>query len=110
NINPDLQAETEKAPYEAAQKGLALSPHAPGNERDYIAALAKRYSSDPKADLKKLAVDYKNAMGELARKYPDDLDAATLYAESAMDLRPWALWGADGKPAEGTPDIEAVLE
>src|SRR6202022_3307004 len=44
------------------------------------------------------------------RKYPDDLDAATLYAESAMDLRPWQLWSADGKPAEGTEEIVAVLE
>jgi tetratricopeptide (TPR) repeat protein len=49
-------------------------------------------------------------MGELARKYPDDLDAATLYAESAMDLRPWKLWGPDGKPAEGTAEILTLLE
>jgi tetratricopeptide (TPR) repeat protein len=44
------------------------------------------------------------------KKYPDDLDAATLYAESMMDLRPWKLWSADGKPAEGTEEIVAVLE
>jgi tetratricopeptide (TPR) repeat protein len=49
-------------------------------------------------------------MGELAVKYPDDLDAATLYAESAMNLRPWKLWGPDGKPAEGTEEILSVLE
>src|SRR5262249_16712560 len=40
----------------------------------------------------------------------DDLDAATLYAESMMNLRPWELWSADGKPAEGTEEIIAVLE
>jgi tetratricopeptide (TPR) repeat protein len=60
--------------------------------------------------LKRLALDYKNAMGELARRYPDDLDAATLYAESGMDLHPWKLWTPDGKPAEGTPEIVAVLQ
>ena len=76
----------------------------------YIAAVAKRYSNDPKADLKQLAVDYKNAMGRLVTSYPDDLDAATLYAESAMNLRPWQLWTADGKPAEGTEEIVAMLE
>ena len=65
---------------------------------------------DPKADLKKLAVDYKNAMGELVKRYPDDLDAATLFAESAMDLRPWKFWSSDGKPAEGTEEIVATLE
>jgi hypothetical protein len=49
-----------------------------------------------RTDPKKLAIDYKNAMGELSRRYPDDLDAATLYAESMMNLQPWKLWTADG--------------
>ena len=49
-------------------------------------------------------------MGELSKRYPDDLDAATLYAESLMDLRPWRLWNANGTPAEGTEVIVAVLE
>jgi tetratricopeptide (TPR) repeat protein len=89
---------------------LSLAANAPENERAYVEALATRYSSDPKADLKKLAVDYKNAMGELAKRYPDDLDAATLYAESMMDLHPWQLWTKDGKPAEGTEEIISVLE
>src|SRR5262249_3776241 len=84
------------------QKALALAGGASAHERDYLEALSKRYSSDPHADLQKLAVDYKNAMGELVRRYPDDLDAATLYAESLMNLRPWKLWTADGKPTEGT--------
>ena len=110
NINRDVDPEREKSAYDAEQNALALAKNAPANERAYIEALAKRYSNDPKADLKKLAVDYKNAMGELMKKYPDDLDAATLYAESAMDLRPWKLWSADGKPAEGTEEIVAVLE
>ncbi len=110
NINLDVDPEREKAAFEAAQKALALAVKAPENERAYINALATRYSIDPKADLKQLAVDYKNAMGELVKKYPDDLDAATLYAEAGMDLRPWQLWTADGKPAEGTEEIVAVLE
>src|SRR5205085_334203 len=110
NINLDVDPEREKAAYEAAQHALALAAHAPARERAYIEALAKRYSNDPQADLKKLATDFKHAMGALAKQYPDDLDAATLYAESAMDLRPWQLWTADGKPAEGTEEIVATLE
>jgi tetratricopeptide (TPR) repeat protein len=110
NINLDVDPEREKAAYEAAQKARSLALKAPENERALIEALAKRYSIDPKADLKRLAVDYKNAMNEVVRRYPDDLDAATLYAESAMDLRPWQLWTADGKPAEGTEEIITVLE
>src|SRR2546423_11195820 len=92
NINLDVDPEREKAAYDAAQKALDLSAHSPENERAYIGALVKRYSTDPKADLKKLAVDYKNAMDALVKQYPDDLDAATLYAESLMDLRPLQLW------------------
>jgi tetratricopeptide (TPR) repeat protein len=110
NINHDVDPDREKSAYDAEQKALALASSAPANERAYILALARRYSNDPKADLKRLAVNYKNAMSELMRKYPDDLDAATLYAESMMDLHPWQLWSADGKPAEGTEEIVAVLE
>jgi tetratricopeptide (TPR) repeat protein len=110
NINAPVDAAQEKAAYEAVQKAVNLAAGAAEHERAYIEALAVRYSADPKADLKKLAVDYKEAMGRLARRYPDDLDAATLYAESMMDLRPWQLWSKDGKPAEGTEELVAVLE
>jgi tetratricopeptide (TPR) repeat protein len=60
--------------------------------------------------LKKLDVEYANAMRELSKHYPDDLDATTLYAESLMDLHPWKLWSLDGRPTEGTEEIVAVLE
>ena len=110
NINLDVDPEREKAAYEAAQRARALAAAAPANERAYVDALVKRYSNDPKADLKALAVQFKDAMRDLTRRYPDDLDAATLYAESLMDLRPWQLWSNDGRPAEGTEEIIAVLE
>jgi len=110
NINMDVDADHEESAYEAIRKALSLSASASESERAYIDALAKRYSNDPKADLKKLAVDYKNAMAGVARRFPDDLDAATLFAESAMDLHPWQLWTSDGKPAEVTEELVAVLE
>jgi tetratricopeptide (TPR) repeat protein len=110
NINLGVDPAREKAAYDAVQKASALAANAPENERAYIAALAKRYSIDPKADLRQLDNDYKHAMGELVKTYPDDLDLATLYAESAMDLRPWKLWTADGKPAPGSEEIVAILE
>ena len=75
-----------------------------------VAALAKRYSNDPKADLKALGRDYSVAMKSLTSKYPDDLDIATLYAESVMDLHPWKFWSHEGKPNEGTTEIVSTLE
>ncbi|HEX8089131.1 MAG TPA: tetratricopeptide repeat protein [Blastocatellia bacterium] len=110
NYNLDVDPEREKAAYDAIQRARSLAPGASEKERAYIEALAKRYSNDLKADLKKLAVDYKSAMAELVRRFPDDLDAATFYADSLMVLKPWQLWGADGKPAEGTEEIIRVLE
>ena len=109
-INLDVDLPHEKAAYEAVQKAVLLAPGATENERAYIQTLAKRYSSDPKVDLRKLDAEYANAMRELSKHYPDDLDAATLYAESLMDLHPWKLWSLDGRPTEGTEEIVAVLE
>lgn len=110
NYNLDVDPEREKAAYDEVQKAIALAARGPQVERDYAQALAARFSNDPKADYKKLALDYSQAMRELSLRYPDDLDSATLSAESLMDLRPWALWNLDGTPAPGTEEIVAVLE
>src|ERR1700739_2788913 len=109
-INLDVDPPHEQAAYEAVQKALLLAPSGTERERDYIQALAKRYSSDPKVDLRKLDAEYAVAMRGLSKHYPDDLDAATLYAESLMDLHPWKLWSLDGRPTEGTEEILPVLE
>jgi tetratricopeptide (TPR) repeat protein len=109
-INLDVDAPHEKAAYEAVQKAVSLAPGVTESERAYIQALAKRYSADPKIDFRKLHAEYAHAMLEVSKRYPDDLDAATLYAESLMDLRPWKLWSLDGHPADDTDEIVAVLE
>src|SRR5262249_8386202 len=88
NYNLKADAGQLQAALESLRKAQALAKTAPEEERAYIDALARRYVDDPKVDTQKLALDYKTAMGALARRYPDDLDAATLYAESAMNLRP----------------------
>ena len=110
NYNVEADGPALLEAFSNLQKAIALEPKASDNERAYIEALSKRYSSDLQVDKHKLALDYKNAMGALSKKYPDDLDAATLYAESMMNLRPWKLWTNDGKPAEDTLEIVAVLE
>jgi tetratricopeptide (TPR) repeat protein len=110
NYNDPADPAREKAAFDALQKAKSLAASAPENERAYIDALAPRYSDDPNADVKKLAVAYAKSMGEFAKKYPDDPDAATIYAESMMDIRPWGLWHLDGTPAEGTLEIISVLE
>ena len=110
NYNMDVDAQREKLGYETVQKAQKLAANAPQIEQDYVAALVTRYSGDARPDYKKLSRDYAAAMKALSQKYPDDLDAATLYAESLMNLNPWKLWSRDGKPGENTEEIVRVLE
>jgi tetratricopeptide (TPR) repeat protein len=72
--------------------------------------MAKRFPADPNSDLKKAAEDYRDAMRQVVSQYPDDLDAATLFAEAGMNLHPWGLWHQDGTPEAGTEEIVATLE
>jgi tetratricopeptide (TPR) repeat protein len=100
----------ERAADQALQTALGLSAHGPEVERAYIAALSKRFCGCPNPDRERLAIEFKEAMRGLTQSYPDDLDAATLYAQSLMNLNAWALWNADGTPVEGTTEIISILE
>src|SRR6185295_8869665 len=100
NYNLPPMPDREEKAWTAINKAVELSKAASDNERMYVEALLTRYSKDPNEDRKKLGVNYKDAMKQIVQRYPDDLDAATLYAEALMNLRPWQLWSADGEPAE----------
>jgi tetratricopeptide (TPR) repeat protein len=110
NYNADVDAQREKIAFETIQKAQKLAEHAPQIEKDYVATMTVRYSGDEKPDYQKLAQDYAQASKALSEKYPDDLDAATLYAESLMDLHPWRLWSPSGQEGENTEEIIRVLE
>jgi len=110
NYNDPASDHRFKAAHQAIQKARDLSVSAPANEQAYIAAMAKRLPEDPKADRRKAAEEYRDAMREVAKNFPDDLDAATLFAESGMNLHPWGLWHVDGTPEEGTEEVVATLE
>jgi tetratricopeptide (TPR) repeat protein len=109
NINATMEAGEEPRAYELAQKALTLAAKASPRERAYIEALSKRYTGNA---ANRTAADkaYATAMSEVVRHFPDDLDAAALYAESVMDLRPWGYWTPDGRPREGIADVQALLE
>jgi len=110
NYNMEMETEQGKKALAAIRRAQELAPGASQRDQDYIAALATRYTDQMDVDPKKPGIDYAAAMKSLAQKYPDDADAATLYADSMMVLRPWQLWSNDGVPAEGTGDIVATLE
>jgi tetratricopeptide (TPR) repeat protein len=110
NYNLDIDDPRAKQAFDAITQAKSLSAEGPAIERAYIAAMATRYVEDMKADRTQLARRYVAAMRDLMHQYPDDLDAATLYAESLMNLRPWKLWNLTGTPAEGTTEIVTVLQ
>ncbi|MCM3879388.1 MAG: hypothetical protein ND807_04690 [Vicinamibacterales bacterium] len=110
NYNLDIDDARAKEAFDAIEKAKSLAAQGPDVERAYIAALAVRYSPDTKADRPALARAYSRAMEALSQKYPDDVDAATLYAESLMNLTPWKLWTLGGKPNQNTAHILAILE
>jgi tetratricopeptide (TPR) repeat protein len=109
NINLPEDTDRGKMAYAAITKAKSLEANVSKPERDYIDALANRYASDGKMN-DALQLAYANAMRQVAHNNPSDPDAATLFAESMMDLHPWGLWTLDGKPVDGTPEIVATLE
>jgi tetratricopeptide (TPR) repeat protein len=114
NYNVPIDDERDRVARDAMAKAIALAPRTKGPlsepEQAYINALAKRYARPSGTDRKQLDRDYADAMRDVARSRPDDLDAATLFAESLMVLRPWDLWTLDGTPQPGTTEIVETLE
>lgn len=110
NINMAMSPEAEPQAYELIQKAIALKKNASEKEQAYIDALAARYTGAEKSNRTVADRVYAEAMLELHKRYPDDLDAATFYAEAVMDLRPWNYWTRDKQPYPETREVLRVLE
>ena len=80
-------------------------------EHALVAALATRFPTDDPSDAEALAaghVAYAEAMAELARAYPDDVDVLALAADALVNITAWALWDTEtGEPAPGSRVVEA---
>ncbi|MBT8367340.1 MAG: hypothetical protein KJP23_21825 [Deltaproteobacteria bacterium] len=110
NINMAMAPEAEPQAYELIQQAIARKKFASEKEKAYIDALTVRYSGEIKPDRNALDRAYVKAMRDLHNRYPADLDAATLYAEAVMDLRPWNYWTRDMQPYPETDEVLRVLE
>jgi tetratricopeptide (TPR) repeat protein len=110
NYNDPASQDRFVQAHAAIAKAETLAADASESDKAYIAALAKRFPADPKSDLRAAAEQSRDAMREVVKRFPDDLDAATLLAEAGMNLHPWGLWRADGTPEQGTEEIVATLE
>src|SRR6266478_143471 len=110
NYNDPASEDRFVQAHQAIENAASLAGGASESDQAYIAALAKRFPADSKSDLQAAAEEYRDAMRQVSNKFPDDLDAATLFAEAGMDLHPWGLWHMDGTPESGTEEIVATLE
>lgn len=110
NYNAGMDPDNYQKAYKAIQEALKLSGKVSAKEKDLIEAMAKRYASEAVDDRNPYDIAYSKAMKTLKVKYPEDLDIATLYVESIMDLHPWDLYDKSGNPKEWTPEIEHLLQ
>lgn len=110
NINAPITEDAAREAWQAIQEARLRASGASDRERAYVEALARRYDANPAAPRGPLDRAYADAMRELSARFPDDLDASTLYAQSLMDTSPWNYWDRDGKPLAFTPDVLAALE
>jgi hypothetical protein len=113
NINLPMDPELEPVALEAIREAQARAGHVSPVERALIQATARRYGNEAGADRAARDSAYASALSEVVRDHPADLEAATLFAESLMTLRPWSYWTRSGDPEPGTElilrDLERVI-
>jgi tetratricopeptide (TPR) repeat protein len=110
HLNMDIDQDVD-APgaFAAIEKARSLTGSAPENEKAYIEALGKRCSGAANQDGARLDEEYASAMRHLAARYPDDLDAQTLFADSLLNRHRYHWYNAEGHPEEGSQEILSVL-
>ncbi len=99
-----------QAAYAAIKKAKSLAPSATKAERKLINALGQRYNGKPDTDRDPLDHAWATAMREFVADYPEDNDAAAIYAEAWMNTMPWDYWSASGEPKPATVEVIDTLE
>ncbi|MFP2898196.1 hypothetical protein [Corallococcus sp. 4LFB] len=113
NYNVPMLPDRAATAWSALQRAQALAPSASPVEQALIGALSRRYGGpEPRTpeQMKPFSQAYANAMRDVAKRFPDDMDVQVLFAESLMDVNPWKLWTLEGKPEPGTGEIVSRLE
>lgn len=110
HVNAAMDPANSPKAWDRLQRAQRAASGASEKELALIKALSARYAEAPPEDRRPLDEAYAAAMGELAAKYPDDLDVVTLYAESMMDLQPWDYYDASGQPKGHTAEVVSELE
>ncbi len=111
NINdPVPTPNREMQAFETLGEASARLQQASEKERALVEALQTRYAAAPPSDRSSLDLAYAEAMRSVARRFPDDLQIQTLFAEAMMDTMPWAYWTEDAQPKPLTQDVFDTLD
>ena len=114
NYNQPMMAEARaRAGWDALGKARKRAAKSTPVERALVTALAARFAGpeplDPSNSAPRLTA-YVAAMRDVAKRFPNDQDVQTLFAEALMNTNPWKLWNADGTPGPGTGEIVETLK
>ena len=96
--------------FETLSEAAARLQQASDKERALVEALQTRYAATPPSDRSSLDLAYAEAMRSVARRFPDDLQIQTLFAEAMMDTMPWAYWTEDAQPKPLTQEVFDTLD
>ncbi len=110
HVNAAMDPANNSKAWDRLQRAQKAADDANEKEQAFIKALSARYAENPPEDRRPLDEAYAAAMGNLAAKYPDDLDVVTLHAESMMDLQPWDYYDPSGQPKGHTAEVVTQLE
>lgn len=110
NYNAGMDPAHYSKAYNAVTRAREFAMNATPLEQDLIDALSYRYSADENADRVILDSAYADAMRKVYSKYSNNVQVASLFAESLMDQHPWNLWKKDGKAQPWTPEIITTIE
>ena len=101
NINVPMDPTANSPALAALARAEALAGLASDKEQALITALAKRYSADLTTERASLDNAWADALGDVAKRFPDDTELAVLHAEAMMDTQPWDYWTDGGKQPKG---------
>ena len=113
-LDPGGRAKALALAYDATQRALACCADVTPIEKALIEALTARYPQrETIEDLHPWNVDYTNAMREVLKAHPDDLEARAVFVEAIMNETPWKMWDLPTDQiakGAGTAEAREVLE
>ena len=110
NYNAGMDPGHYERAFEAMQSANKYAASCTEKEKGLIKAMTVRYTKEVPENRSHLDSAFMEAMKIMHQQYPEDVDIASIYAESLMDMHPWDLWEKDGAAKPWTPEIIKAIE